>query len=81
MSSYQMSVNYYSVLGVSRDSSPKEINLAFKRLALKLHPDKSGGDHSSIEQFHLVSCLYDDGHISYSSSCSCVQLQTQANNM
>lgn len=68
MSSYQASVNYYSVLGVSSDASIKEINLAFKKLALKLHPDKSGGDRTSIEQFHLVSLVYDDIHISYSSS-------------
>lgn len=73
MSSYQRSVDYYSVLGVSRDSSTKDINMAFKRLALKLHPDKSGGDRASVEQFYLVSCAYNDGHISYSSSCSCVK--------
>lgn len=69
MSSCQASVNYYSVLGVSRDASLKEINLAFKALALKLHPDKSGGDQASIDQFCLVSCLY-DGYISNSSRWS-----------
>lgn len=68
MSSYQASVNYYSVLGVSSGASVKEINLAFKKLALKLHPDKSGGDRASIEQFHLVSRVYNDIHIFYSSS-------------
>lgn len=61
MSTNSVSVNYYSVLGVGRDASIKEINLAFKRLALKLHPDKSGGDRAAIEQFHRVRC--DPGNI------------------
>lgn len=64
MSSYQDSVNYYTVLGVPRDASTKEINLAFKRRALKLHPDKSGGDRASIDQFCLVSCIEDGRHVS-----------------
>lgn len=56
MSTNSVSVNYYSVLGVARDASTKEINVAFKRLALRLHPDKSGGDRAAIEQFHRVRC-------------------------
>ncbi|KAM0890775.1 hypothetical protein ACQ4PT_026858 [Festuca glaucescens] len=31
---------YYEILGLSRDCSPSEIKLAFRRLALTLHPDK-----------------------------------------
>ncbi|CAM0949812.1 unnamed protein product [Alopecurus aequalis] len=31
---------YYEILGLSRDCSPSEIKLAFRRLALSLHPDK-----------------------------------------
>lgn len=42
------------MLGVTRDASTKEINIAFKKLALKLHPDKSGGDRALLEQFHKV---------------------------
>ena len=36
--------DYYEVLSVSRDSSEKEIRKAFKKLALKWHPDKHQGD-------------------------------------
>lgn len=42
------------MLGVTHDASTKEINIAFKKLALKLHPDKSGGDRALLEQFHKV---------------------------
>lgn len=54
MQAHQSSVDYYAVLGVARDASTKEINIAFKKLALKLHPDKCGGDERSIEYFRKV---------------------------
>jgi len=40
-------MNYYDVLGISRDASQKDIKTAFRKLAAKHHPDK-GGDHQKF---------------------------------
>lgn len=41
LSSPVLAEDYYELLGISRDASNKEIRKAFKRLALRLHPDKN----------------------------------------
>ncbi|MEO9483596.1 MAG: DnaJ domain-containing protein [Ekhidna sp.] len=47
--------NYYHVLGLSEDASPSEIKAAFKRLAVKYHPDKHPGKPEMEEKFKEVN--------------------------
>ncbi len=50
--------NYYEILEVSREASLEEIRTAYRRLALKYHPDKNPGDHVAEEQFKEISEAY-----------------------
>jgi molecular chaperone DnaJ len=43
--------DYYEVLGVEKSASSEEIRKAFKRLAMKYHPDKNQGDKTAEEKF------------------------------
>ncbi|RDW70844.1 DnaJ domain protein [Aspergillus mulundensis] len=45
----------YEVLEISPDASLKEINSSYKRLALKLHPDKTRGDDSAVIKFQKIT--------------------------
>ncbi|GBM21766.1 DnaJ subfamily C member 10 [Araneus ventricosus] len=53
------SVDYYELLGISKDADNREIRRAFKKLALKLHPDKNMEEEKAHEQFIAINKAYE----------------------
>ncbi len=51
-------VDYYELLEISRDASENEIKKAYRKLALKYHPDRNQGDKEAEEKFKLVNEAY-----------------------
>src|SRR4028119_2344390 len=50
--------DYYEVLGVARTASEAEIKSAYRRLAVKYHPDKNPGDAEAEEKFKEAAEAY-----------------------
>lgn len=50
--------DYYKILGVSKSASTGEIKKAYRKMALKHHPDKNKGDKSAEEKFKEISEAY-----------------------
>ena len=50
--------DFYDVLGVKKSSSPEEIKQAYRKLAVKHHPDKNKGDKAAEEKFKEASAAY-----------------------
>ncbi len=51
--------DYYSTLGVPKGASQDEIKKAYRKLALKYHPDRNKGDKSSQEKFKEINEAYE----------------------
>ncbi len=51
-------MDYYELLGVKKESSPSEIKKAYRKLALKYHPDKNKGEKKSETKFKEINEAY-----------------------
>lgn len=54
-----MAKDYYAILNVKRDASEDEMKKAYRKLAMKYHPDKNPGDKKAEEKFREATQAYD----------------------
>eukprot|EP01094_Clydonella_sp_ATCC50884_P019654 TRINITY_DN38_c0_g2_i1.p1 TRINITY_DN38_c0_g2~~TRINITY_DN38_c0_g2_i1.p1 ORF type:complete len:426 (+),score=166.88 TRINITY_DN38_c0_g2_i1:26-1279(+) len=51
--------DYYELLGVPRDADENTLKKAYRKLAVKFHPDKNPGNPDAVERFQEISHAYD----------------------
>ncbi len=54
-----MAEDYYSQLGVARNATDAEIKTAYRKLAMKYHPDKNPGNKDAEERFRKINSAYE----------------------
>ena len=50
--------DYYETLGVSKTADEKDLKSAFRKMAMKYHPDKNPGDAAAEQKFKDVNEAY-----------------------
>jgi molecular chaperone DnaJ len=51
--------DYYEVLGVARTASPDDLKKAYRKLAMRYHPDRNAGDKTAEQKFKDINEAYD----------------------
>lgn len=54
-----MKEDFYNILGVSKNASDSEIKKAYRKLAIKYHPDKNPDDPKAEEKFKQAAEAYE----------------------
>ena len=54
-----MAKDYYDLLGVNKSASAEDIKKAYRKMAMKYHPDKNSGDSSAEKKFKEINEAYD----------------------
>ena len=52
--------DYYEILGVERTSNDEQLKKAYRKLAMKYHPDRNPGKPEAAKRFQEIQNAYDE---------------------